>query len=152
MTLRLPKAVLIGLAALLLVGIGVAGAMVLGGGDDSGDKAAATAPSEKLCDPDPDNPSPAIPEDDIPCDQVEGGSGSTGASETPTEDQDQVNVRIADQMATVGGGKPLAKICEGIALGGRVQAEEEFRKTLGPLVIQQGGDVSEVMDLLLDRC
>jgi ABC-type phosphate transport system substrate-binding protein len=122
MTLRIPKSILIGLAALLLIGIGVAGALALGG-DDDGDKAAETT------------------------------TATTSAPTTDASAADPVNQRIADQFAATNGGKNLAVICQQMARGVSSKVvENQFRTVLGPLVIQQGGDVTTVMNLLLDRC
>ena len=106
MTIRLLKAVLIGLAALLLAGIGVArAAMVLGEEDDSGDEVAETT-----------------------------SSPSTDASDTTPEaaTEDQQNEEIAQRMAAVGGGKPLAQICEELNSAGDPKPSRSFASRSPP--------------------
>jgi hypothetical protein len=68
------------------------------------------------------------------------------------ERQANTNERIADQMASVNGGKNLAVICKNMPLIGRAATERMFTTQLGALVIREDGDVGEVADLLLDRC
>jgi hypothetical protein len=75
-------------------------------------------------------------------------SGNGGTQTGTPSDRDQ---QIAD-MATADGGKALSMVCQGMQLTGRPWAERYASKTLGPTIIQAGGSVDQVVDLLLDKC
>jgi hypothetical protein len=73
-----------------------------------------------------------------------GGTGSTVGD---------INQDLIDQFAETSGGKNLASICTQIAKGyPRSATYESAAKTLGPIITSEGGDISVVVNGLLDRC
>jgi len=71
-------------------------------------------------------------------------------TEEVTEVED-VNADIAEQLAS-NAPKEMAVVCKNMDIVGEDKTGDLAGRILGNLIIKEGGDVTETIDLLLDRC
>jgi hypothetical protein len=77
---------------------------------------------------------------------------SVATATDTTSELDEINKQLVGQLAREGNGKHLGPICLANAAAGRAEAAEEGKKRLGRLISSQGGDVTEVIDGLINKC